>query len=230
MNSLTTKQQATVRKLLRDKRVTLAYWCSDAQGRPANHKLGYTEAHKWTAKPGLIQRVKGPLEPCSGRALHATLAPHRWAGVRVWLVAMWDAIEVNEMKLAALKRMIVAEVMPEDAPDPSVGVRVGRLDLRGANLRGANLGGADLRGANLRGANLYGADLCGANLYGADLGSANLGGANLYGANLRGADLGSANLRGADLRGANLRGANLGGANLGGWEIDPSTGIAKRKS
>ena len=218
MNSLSTKQQALVRKLLHDPSVTLAYWNSDAQGRPANHDLG-PDAAKWTARPGVVQRVKGPLEPCSSRALHATLTPHRWAGCRVWLVALWDAAVVDEMKFAALKRMIVAEIMPEDAWCPSVGVRIGRKDLRGANLYGANLRSANLGGADLYGADLYGADLRSANLY-----SANLGGANLGGANLR-----SANLRSANLYGANLRSANLGGADLGGWERDPSTGMARAK-
>ncbi len=107
---------------------------------------------------------------------------------------------------------------------------VAESDLRWANLRGANLGGANLCGANLRGANLGGANLCGA-----DLRLANLRGANLRWANLGGADLGGANLRGADLRGANLRGANLGGANLrgadlGDFELDPASGLARRKS
>ena len=197
------KVHARVRKVLKEG-ATLAYWNSDAHGRPANHKPEPFAAHafdpeQWTAYPGAVQTVKGPLEMCGPHALHATMQPHKWAGSRVWLVALWGEVQEQGNKFGALKREIICEIFPEDAIDPSVAVRVGVKHLPGANLRGA-----DLRGANLRGADLSGADLSGANLYGA----------NLYGANLYGADLGGASLRGADLGGANLRGANLRGADL----------------
>ena len=209
---------------------TIAYWCSDAHGRSANGGQLIQPA-----APGVVHRqsVAGAVSPCGPKAVHATFEPHRWAGVRVWIVSMRGGIVQDKHKLAAAERLIIGEVLPEWAPDASCGVRVGRRDLRGANLRGANLYGADLYSADLRGANLYGANLRGANLYGANLRGANLRGANLrvanlYSANLRGANLRGANLYSADLVGADLRVANLYSANLGGWERGPN-GYAKRK-
>ena len=121
-----------------------------------------------------MQHVDGPLRECSGHALHATRDPHRWAGCRVWIVALiGERIDGSDHKSAALCREIVGEVLPEDASDLRVAVRVGIRNLAGANLAGANL-----YGANLAGANLYGANLIRANLD-----RANLDRANLYGAN-----------------------------------------------
>ena len=214
----TAKQRNHMRRMIKAG-ATIAYWCSDAQGRPANHSMDPIAARNWTARPGLVQEVEGPLRPCTGNALHATLTPHRWRGVRVWIVALVGKVADQGDKVCALRREVIGEVMPEECTDPSVGVRIGRRDLRGADLRGADLYGANLYGADLYGANLYGANLRGANLYGADLRGANLRGANLYGADLRGADLYGANLYGANLYGANLYGADLYGADLYGADL-----------
>jgi len=175
------KVQARVRKVLKEGAI-LAYWNSDAQGRPANHKPEHPE--QWTAAPGLVQKVRGPLQVCGPHALHATLTPHKWAGCRVWLVALWGEVQSAEDKLGSLKREILCEVFPEDAIDPSVAIRIGVKNLSRANLSRANLSRANLSRANLSRANLSGANLSGANLSGANLSGANLSGANLYGADL----------------------------------------------
>ena len=159
----------------------LAYWCSDHHGRPANHTCE-TDPREWTARPGLMQEVPGPLKPCSAHALHATREPHRWQGCRVWIVALLGERR-NDDKGAALRREIVGEVLPEDCHGaPQVGVRIGRKDLSGASLDGASLVGARLVGASLDGARLDGASLVGARLDGARLVGARLDGASLVGA------------------------------------------------
>jgi hypothetical protein len=137
----------------------IAYWCSDAHGRPANRDFDSPlKAREWTARPGLVQRVTGPLETCSGRALHATLEPHRWRGVRVWIVALVGETKADsDHKFGSLHREIVGEVLPEEAIDHSSAARLGRKDLDGARLVGASLDGASLVGANLDGASLDGA-------------------------------------------------------------------------
>ena len=208
-----------------DRGDTIAYWCSDANGRPCN---GGTH-NGWFAKPGLIQKLDGPVTLCGPGALHATLEPHKWKGARVWVVALSGIVQKDENKLGASVREFLGEVLPEEAFSESVGVRLRRTDLYCANLYGANLSGADLSGADLYCANLSGADLSGANLYCANLSGADLSGANLSGANLSGADLSGANLNranlycadlsGADLSGANLSGADLSGANLSGTNL-----------
>lgn len=173
----------------------LGYWCSDQHGRPANHQaLTTAQAAAWTAVAGATQTVDGPLKPCTAHALHATREPHRWTGCRVWIVALLgERDDGADHKSASLRREIIGEVALEDANDPSVGVRVGRMDLRSANLRDARLRDANLRSANLSGANLSCARLSDANLR-----DANLSGAYLRSANLSDADLGGANLRDAD--------------------------------
>jgi hypothetical protein len=182
---------------------TIAYWCSSAHGSPANNQD--CDLVAWRVYPGMVQRlICAKLEICTKNALHGTFSPHKWAGVRVWVVALFGEIQREDDKVASLHREIIGEVMPEHCIDPSVGVRLGRKD----NLSGANLSRANLSGANLSGANLSGA---------------NLSGANLFGANLFGANLSRANLSRAD-----LSGANLFGANLGDWERG-NDGYAKRK-
>jgi uncharacterized protein YjbI with pentapeptide repeats len=116
-----------------------------------------------------------------------------------------------------------------------VKIRLGGLDLSGADLSHANLINADLSGANLYFAKLPGADLSGAVLAGARLASADMFRAVLVETDLsRGdlartiltearltrVDLGGANLRGASLRGATLFGANLVGADLSDASMD----------
>jgi hypothetical protein len=139
MTGWTAKQRNHLRRVVRQGAI-IAYWCS---GRSANGGIGTV------AKPGLIEKISGPLVLCSSNALHATYTPHRWAGTRVWVVALVGKIVQQENKLGALERHIIGEVLPEVALTPSVGVRLGRKDLSWANLHGANLSGADLSWANL---------------------------------------------------------------------------------
>jgi hypothetical protein len=160
-----------------DQGVTIAYWNSDAHGRPANGGTG-----RDPVRPGLVQEIAGPLALCGPRALHATKEPHRWRGARVWIVALHGEVQWQGDKCGALKREVLGEVLPEESwVSPSAAVRIG----------GANLSRAYLRGAYLIGADLYGANLYGANLVGAYLSSADLIGADLRGADLRGAYRGS---------------------------------------
>jgi hypothetical protein len=230
MTGWTAKQRNHLRRCIK-RGDLIAYWCSDAHGRPANHTLEPMMARDWTARPGLVQEVAGCGErgkeqvvACSQWGLHATLEPHHWKGSRVWVVALVGEVAHESAKFAALQREIIGEVFPECATDCSVGVRIGRKDLSGANLYGADLSRADLSGANLSQANLSRANLSranlsranlsGANLYGADLSRADLSGANLFGADLSGANLYGADLSRADLSRAYLSGANLSQANL----------------
>ena len=201
---------------------TIAFWCSDAFGRPSNGGSLTIER----AAPGVIHRGKGDAL-CEAGTLHATHQPHRWAGVRVWIVACREIVGEQSDKLGCREREIIGEVLPEEAIEASVACRLGgaRANLSRANLSGANLSRADLYGANLSGANLSRADLSGADLYGAYLSGADLYGANLSGANLTGANLSGADLCGANLSRANLSGANLYGANrpqndIVGWTAD----------
>jgi hypothetical protein len=200
-SSWSDSQQARLRELMADENVTIAYWCSDAHGRPANGGKGTT------ARIGLIEEIEGPLQICTKKALHATHSPHIWRGSRVWMVALFGPVQQESDKFGSLKREFLGEILPEEALNDSVGARLGRKDLRGANLSGAKLIGAYLSGAYLSGAYLNGANLRGADLCGANLRGANLSGANLSGAYLSGANLSRANLRGAYLSGADLSGA-----------------------
>ena len=61
-------------------------------------------------KPGTVETVKGPLEICTKRALHATLIPPKWKGDRLWVVALKGEVVGDEEKYAALEREIIGEV------------------------------------------------------------------------------------------------------------------------
>ena len=220
----TDEQREHLARLIREG-AKILYWCSDAHGRPANHCLDCLEARDWTVKPGSVQKLSvKEVSICSSNALHGTTSPHKWKGVRVWMVGLVCALDSEEDKFGALQREIIGEILPEECLDPSVGVRIGRKDLSRADLSRAYLSEADLSGAFLSGANLSCADLSGANLScadlsGADLSWADLLRANLSVANLSRADLSRANLSGADLSQAYLSGANLSGANLLGADL-----------
>ena len=134
---------------------TIAYWCSDAFGRPSNGGNITIER----AAPGVVHTAPGA-ELCAPGTLHATEQPHRWAGLRVWIVACRGVIGRQHDKLGCREREILGEILPEEAIEPSVAIRVGaRADLAGADLAGANLAGANLARAYLAGADLAGADL-----------------------------------------------------------------------
>jgi len=214
MTHWTTEQQTRLSGLMKDPLVTISYWGSDQHGYPANG--GSSEP----VYAGFIQEISGPLEICTPNALHATTFPHKWKGCRVWIVALFGEVQKEGDKLGALKREILGEILPNECLDDSIGVRIGRKDLSGANLSGADLRGAYLSGADLNGANLSRAYLSRAYLSGADLRGANLRGADLSGADLSGAYLSRAYLSGADLSGANLSRANLSGAHLSGANLD----------
>jgi uncharacterized protein YjbI with pentapeptide repeats len=139
--------------------------------------------------PGLVQKIAGPLEICSPRALHGTFEPHRWRGERVWLAGFVGDVQRQEDKLGSLHREIVGEIFPETALSHSVGARIGLKNLRGADLQRANLYGANLQSADLQSADLQSADLQRADLQSADLRNANLQSANLRNAYLQRANL-----------------------------------------
>ena len=88
---------------LREAGATLAYWNSDAQGRPCNGGSGDP------VKPGDVHEVEGPLNLCSSSALHATYFPRKWKGERVWIVALIGEVKDDGDKLGALKREIIGE-------------------------------------------------------------------------------------------------------------------------
>ncbi len=205
MTGWTPEQRAHLNALIAQG-ATIAYYNTDAHGRPANLPLG-CDATQWTVKPGLVQKLPpGPLVLCSERALHATLKPHMWKGCRVWLVGLLGEVREDQgNKFGSLHREIIGEILPEHCFDSSVLCRLGQKDLPGADLSRADLYRANLSRANLSGAELSRADLSAANLY-----EANHSGADLFRANLFGANLSRANLSGADLSRADLFGADLG--------------------
>jgi hypothetical protein len=63
------------------------------------------------ATPGLVQTVKGPLEICTNRALHATLIPPKWGGDRLWVVALIGETVGDDEKYGALHREIIGECL-----------------------------------------------------------------------------------------------------------------------
>ena len=83
---------------------TLAFWRSDKDGKPCNGGSGTV------ARVGLVEEIRGPLEICTHRALHATLDPAKWQGDRLWVVAMHGELQQQEDKIGALKRTFIAEV------------------------------------------------------------------------------------------------------------------------
>ena len=89
---------------LRSAGATLAFWRSDANGCPANGGSG-TKAHV-----GLVEAIAGPLELCTPRALHATMTPNKWKGERLWIVALYPPIAVDDDKCGSLKREFLAEI------------------------------------------------------------------------------------------------------------------------
>ena len=210
MTSWNSAQIARINALVNDPNVTLAFYCSDQHGRPAN---GGSKDPKWTCFSGAVHEVTGPLQICKN-ALHATFEPHRWLGSRVWIVALSRFVVCTTTKLGALRREVIGEILPEDCVSASVGARFGLRDLRGANLECVNLSGACLIEADFSGARCAKSTLTRANLARANLSGADFTGANLIGACLIGACLIRTNLTGACSVRANLFGAELSGATL----------------
>jgi hypothetical protein len=84
---------------------TIAYWRSDAAGRPCNG--GRAEP----VYPGLVQTAPGPLLLCHAGTLHATLNPDEWQGKRWWIVALIGEVVHDESKMGALTREIIGEAL-----------------------------------------------------------------------------------------------------------------------
>ena len=84
---------------------TYGFWKSTQDGHSANGGVVIQPA-----APGMLQSVKGPLELCTDRALHATLNPEKWKGDRLWLVALHGEVVRDDDKLGALEREIVREI------------------------------------------------------------------------------------------------------------------------
>ena len=86
--------------------VKLAFWKSDKSGRACNGGHHSSPVH-----PGLIEKIAGPLEVCTKRALHATELPPKWKGERTWIVALHGKVQKDEDKYGALEREILGEAL-----------------------------------------------------------------------------------------------------------------------
>ena len=84
---------------------TLAFWKSTTDGYSANGG-----DRTVAAVPGAVEEIAGPLRICTRNALHATMAPNNWKGERLWVVALFGEVQVQEDKFGALKREIIGEV------------------------------------------------------------------------------------------------------------------------
>lgn len=90
---------------LRKSGVIVAFWRSDADGKPCNSGTGGPR------RVGMLEEEKGPLVACQKGALHATMRPESWRGERLWAVALHPpVIRVDDEKYASLKREILAEI------------------------------------------------------------------------------------------------------------------------
>ena len=146
------EQQDRLCLLMAEGKAIIAYWCSDQHGRPANGGSGTI------ARVGLIEEIPGPLAICTKKALHGTHLPHKWMGCRVWMIALHGEVQTDGDKFGSLKREFLGEILPEEALNPSVGVRLGRKDLSGANLSWSDLSGSNLSEANLSRCSRYSDD------------------------------------------------------------------------
>jgi hypothetical protein len=100
----TDAQRARLREL-QESGAKICYWRSDARGRACNG--GDNES----VKPGTVETIKGPLELCSRRALHATMIVPKWHGERVWVVALIGEVVGDDEKYGALTREIIGECL-----------------------------------------------------------------------------------------------------------------------
>jgi hypothetical protein len=83
----------------------IAYWRSDANGRPCNGGYGRP------VYAGMIEHTGGPLQLCSRGTLHATVLPPAYHGERCWIVALDKPITRENEKIGALRREIIGEVI-----------------------------------------------------------------------------------------------------------------------
>ena len=84
----------------------IAFWRSNKEGRACN---GGKSAKP--VEPGTVEKIAGPLEICSRRALHATALPPKWEGERVWVVALFGEIQQQDDKFCALHREVLGECL-----------------------------------------------------------------------------------------------------------------------
>jgi hypothetical protein len=57
-----------------------------------------------------VETVAGPLSIFTKAALHATIDPTKYAGERLWIVALRGELQFQDDKVAALEREIIVEV------------------------------------------------------------------------------------------------------------------------
>jgi hypothetical protein len=57
-----------------------------------------------------VQEIQGPLQICTGNALHGTINPSKWKGERLWIVALDEPVQEEDDKVASLRREILAEI------------------------------------------------------------------------------------------------------------------------
>ena len=81
----------------------ICYWRSTQDAKPANGGSGAP------VKAGDVQKIAGPLEVCTKRALHGTMIPPKWKGERWWVVALIGEIQGDDEKYGALEREIIGE-------------------------------------------------------------------------------------------------------------------------
>jgi hypothetical protein len=90
---------------LKNQGATIAYWCSDAKGKPCNGGSGKP------VSAGHVDTEPGPLSLCSPGTLHATHFPQKWKGDRWWIVALIGEVVSDGEKFGALKREVIGECL-----------------------------------------------------------------------------------------------------------------------
>jgi hypothetical protein len=84
---------------------TIAFWRSDGAARACNG------GSNPPVEVGTVEEIKGPLEVCTRRGLHATFIPPKWKGERWWVVALFGEVQEEGDKIAALKREVIGECL-----------------------------------------------------------------------------------------------------------------------
>ena len=92
---------------LRQAGATIGFWRSGADGRASNG--GH---HAKSVEVGTIEEIRGPLKICTKNALHATNAPWKCEGERLWIVALFPPVQEQDDKYGSLRREIIQEIVP----------------------------------------------------------------------------------------------------------------------
>jgi hypothetical protein len=100
----TDAQRARLREL-QESGAKICYWRSDEEGRACNG------GSNKPVTPGTVEKITGPLQLCTRKALHATLIVPKWTGERVWVVALIGEVQGDEEKFGALQREIIGEAL-----------------------------------------------------------------------------------------------------------------------